>query len=428
MKILVWSRYGDALSLARLMKEKDGNEVKLYVDLESNKRVGEGIVDKVENWEEWIDWADMIVCDDENQGEWIEKLENQGKVVFGTNKFGGRLENDRGYTFEIMKDLGLERYIIPYRKFNSFDDGISYIKENPGRYVFKPYGQRPRWFTKIGDLLDGKDMIWFLEWLKKKWKGSQNFILQRYIEGIEVGCCAWFNREQFLKPLEICFEHKKMRGYGLGGNVGESGSLIFGVKESRIFDEILAPFEEYLRNTKYVGQFYVNTKVNEEGIFVLEFVPRLGIPATYLYTELLQIRWTDLFWGLATSNLDELPIELGRYVIGIKVDIEPIPDLEQESVYKIPVEIPIWFDFDPLGAEAGFFEGDLRKEGNQYFLTGTQGHIGVAVGSGDTVSLAQDNALRVVDRIHTVVEIVYNPEIGDKFEYVSDFLKREHII
>lgn len=426
MKIMVWSRYGDSLSLARLMKEKDGNDVKLYIDIDYNKRVGENIVPKVENWKDYIDWADLIMVDDENQGEWVEELENQGRVIFGTNRFGGKLENDREYAFQLCKELGIKT--VPYWKLNSLDEGIEFIKKNPGKYVFKPFGQRPRWYTKVGELVDGRDMIWFIEYLKKVWIGAEEFILQKYVEGVEVGCCSWFNREKFLKPLEICFEHKKMRGYGQGGNVGEAGSLLFAVNESRIFDEILKPFESYLKATKYVGQFYVNTKVNEEGICVLEFVPRLGIPATYGYNELLQVRWSDLFYKLATVELQSMPIELGRYVIVVKLDVEPVPDLEEESNYYVPSEIPIFFDFDPIGVEPGFFEGDLKKENNQYYLTGKQGHIGCVIGSGSTVQEAQDLTYKTAEKIHSPVEIVYNPEIGDKFEFVGNFLTKEKII
>jgi phosphoribosylamine--glycine ligase len=427
MKILVWSKYGDALSLARLMREKDNNEVVLYVDIDYNKRVGEGIIPKVENWKEYVDWADLIVFDDENQGKYVEELREKGKVVFGTNEFGGRLENDRDYSFDVSRDLGVKT--IPYWKFKSLDEGIKFIRENPSRYVFKPFGQRPRYYTKVSEMITGEDLLWFMEYLKKIWKGGQDFILQKYIEGIEVGCCSWFNGYEFLRPFEICFEHKKMKNYGGGGNCGEAGSLIFASPESKIFDEILAPFEEWLKNTKYTGQFYANTKVNDDGIWLLEYVPRLGIPATYLYNELLQERWTDVFKGIATGELKKMPLELGRFVVGVKIDVEPIPDLDAEATYTVPVETPVKFDFDPIGAEAGFFEGDLRKDKteNQYYLTGKQGHVGIVVGSGKTVQEAQDMCYKVVEKIFCPFNITFNAEIGEKYDYVAPYLVKQGI-
>jgi len=425
MKILIWSRYGDALSLARIMKERENQEVLFYVDVDYNKRVGEGIVPKVDDWKDYINWADLIICDDENQGDWIEVLDRQGKVVFGTNKFGGKLENDREYTFKVLEQLGLSQYIIPYWKFTNFDEGIKFIKENPGRYVFKPFGQRPRYYTKIGEREDGKDLIWFIKYLKTVWKGSQNFILQKYVRGIEVGCCAWFNRKRFLRPLEICFEHKKMKNYGGGGNVGEAGSLILAVEDSIIFNRILSPFEKWLKNTRYVGQFYVNTKIDEDNIWILEFVPRLGIPATYLYDELLKISWSEMFYKISTSELDKMPLELSKFVIGVKVDIEPIPDIKEEAKYSVPTEIPVFFDFE---IDKNFFEGDLRKENEQYYLTGKQGHIGVAVGSGKTVQEAQDKAYEIVDKVYCPFNITYNPEIGDKYIFIEEFLKDKKIL
>jgi len=427
MNILVWSRYGDALSIARLMKEKDGNNVLLYIDYESNKEVGDGIVPKVDNWRDYIDWCDMIVVDDENQGEWVEELQNQGKVVFGTNTFGGKLENNRHYASEIMEKLGIRT--IPHWEFETIQDTIDFIEEYPGRYVFKPFGQHPRYFTKIGEMKNGQDMIWFLKYLQKIWQGGQANQIQEYIEGIEVGLCANFSIDHFVKPYELNFEHKHMRLYGLGSNIGEAGTLQLFVNNSRIFDEIILPFEDYLKNTKYVGQFDINCKVNEEGIFPMEWTCRFGIPATYGYNEALHIRWSDFFWKCATGELEDGYAETDRFIVIVKLDLEPVTDLKEENQYYIPTRVPIFFDFDPIGAEPGFFEGDLiRDEQRQYYVVGKQGHIGVVIGSGETVQEAQDSCYKIVQKIYSPFSIVYNPEIGDKYEYIESFLKKMKII
>jgi hypothetical protein len=91
--------------------------------------------------------------------------------------------------------------------------------------------------------------------------------------------------------------------------------LLFVADNSLIFDEILSPFEDYQKNIKYVGQFYANTEINEEGIWLLECVPRLGIPAIHAYNEILQSKWSDLFYDLATSKFEEMLLEKGKSVI-----------------------------------------------------------------------------------------------------------------
>jgi phosphoribosylamine-glycine ligase len=72
--------------------------------------------------------------------------------------------------------------------------------------------------------------------------------------------------------------------------------------------------------------------------------------------------------------------------------------------------------------------GDLRKEDNQYYLTGNAGNAGHVIGSGKTVEEAQEAAYSLIDKLHTPCEIVYNPTIGEKFDICKNFLKRKKII
>lgn len=424
MKILIYSKAGDALSLARIMSKNEGNEVKYYE--EEKSRTGEGIVQKVDNFENEVEWADLIVFDDENQGELVESLQAKGKVVFGTNKFGGMLENDRDYFVEVLDTLGID--YTPSLKFDSLDKGKEYIKANPGRYVFKPYGQKNRFFTKVGRLPDGKDLLWFIDYVQTIWEGSQNFILQKYVEGIEVGLSAMFSVDHFVTPFELNFEHKKQREYGQGGNCGEAGTLQCFLNKSSMFNDLIKPFETYLKNTKYVGQFDINCKVNEDGIFPLEPTDRLGIPATYGYDAVLKTSWSEFLYNTASGKLKDGYAETGKYIVIVLVDVEPVPSLKGEKTLEIPKDVPVFFDFDVEADGSGFFEGDLRKENGQYYMTGDSLHIGYVIGSGKTVQEAQDAAYNIAEKIHSPQEIIYLNGIGDKFDYVSDFLKRKKII
>ena len=54
--------------------KKEGHEVKVYIKAKSDQDVYKGFVDKVERWEEFADWADVIVFDDVEFGGVAEKL------------------------------------------------------------------------------------------------------------------------------------------------------------------------------------------------------------------------------------------------------------------------------------------------------------------------------------------------------------------
>ena len=43
---------------------REGNEVRYAIANEAEREIGDGFVDKVDNWEDHADWADVIVFDD----------------------------------------------------------------------------------------------------------------------------------------------------------------------------------------------------------------------------------------------------------------------------------------------------------------------------------------------------------------------------
>ncbi|NND61241.1 MAG: phosphoribosylamine--glycine ligase, partial [Gammaproteobacteria bacterium] len=49
---------------------REGHSVRYHISNESERQIGDGFVDKVDDWETHVDWADTIVFDDVlGQGE-----------------------------------------------------------------------------------------------------------------------------------------------------------------------------------------------------------------------------------------------------------------------------------------------------------------------------------------------------------------------
>ena len=198
--------------------KKEGHEVKVYIDKESDRDVYDGFLDKVNDWKENIDWADVIVFDDIGFGDNADSLRQKGKLVVGGSKYTDRLEEDREFGQEEMKKSGM--LVLPHWDFVDFDTAIEFIKENPGRYVFKPSGNTPsdsKGILFLGQEDDGKDLIEILEQNKKTWaKKIKKFQLQKMAVGVEVAVGAFFNGEDFIYPVNLNFEHKKLFPGDLG--------------------------------------------------------------------------------------------------------------------------------------------------------------------------------------------------------------------
>jgi phosphoribosylamine--glycine ligase len=111
--------------------KNEGHEVKVYVKSEGDKDVYEGFLERVDNWENHKDWADVIVFDDVGFGHIADNLRKEGKLIIGGSKYTDKLEEDREFGQEEMKKAGL--VILPHWDFANFDSAIEFIKTNPGR-------------------------------------------------------------------------------------------------------------------------------------------------------------------------------------------------------------------------------------------------------------------------------------------------------
>ncbi len=204
--------------------KKEGNEVKYFIDQKDQRDVCDGFVEKCDEWEKFADWADVIVFDDIGFGAVADKLRKGGKLVVGGSVYTDKLEDDRDFGQEEMKAAGIN--ILPNWTFDNFDSAIKFVKENPGRYVLKPSGkaQNEKELLFVGQEEDGKDILQVLEHYKKNWaKKIKIFQLQKFAAGVEIAVGAFFNGKDFVFPINVNFEHKKLFPGEIGPSTGELG-------------------------------------------------------------------------------------------------------------------------------------------------------------------------------------------------------------
>src|SRR5262249_3040884 len=97
---------------------KEGHEVKFCFNDPREKEIGDGFVGKTDNWEAEVDWADLVVFDDVlGQGAHAERLRRRGKLVVGGTPYTDRLEDDRAFGQQELKNAGVS--IITQENFTS---------------------------------------------------------------------------------------------------------------------------------------------------------------------------------------------------------------------------------------------------------------------------------------------------------------------
>jgi len=266
---------------------KEGHEVKLFIEAASEREIADGFVPKTDDWVPEVPWADVVVFDDVlGQGAKAHQLRQTGKLVVGGSPYTDQLEDDRAFGQQELKKAGVS--IIPQENFHSFDDALAFVRANPNRYVIKPSGeaQNLKQLLFVGEDEDGKDVIQVLEDYQRAWADRvKAFQLQRRIVGVEVAAGAFFNGKEFVLPVNVNFEHKKLFPGDIGPSTGEMGTAMFWSEPTRLFNATLKKMEARLRDERYVGYIDVNCMVNSNGIYPLEFTSRFGYPTISIQQE-----------------------------------------------------------------------------------------------------------------------------------------------
>ena len=399
---------------------KEGHPVKFWIKDPEEKEIADGFVPKAEDWKKEVDWADLVVFDDVlGMGAMAEELRKKGKLVVGGSPYSDKLEDDRAFGQQELKNAGVS--IIPQENFTSFDDAMAYVKANPNRYVIKPSGEAQNYkrLLFVGEEEDGVDVVQVLEDYKRAWsKKIKEFQLQRRIMGVEVATGAFFNGKEFVPPICVNFEHKKLFPGDIGPSTGEMGTSMFWSEPNKVFNATLKKMETRLAEERYVGHIDVNCIVNNNGIYPLEFTARFGYPTISIQQEGLLTPIGELLFKLAEGTISRLRTRTG-FQIGVRIVVPPFPFRDKQTFESSSKDAVILFK-NP--SREGFHIEDVKNADGEWLVTGTSGVVLIVCGTGPTMKQAQRQAYNRVKNV-MIPNMYYREDIGDRwFEEDSDRL------
>ena len=397
--------------------KKEGHEVKVFIKDVSDEY--NGFLEKVDNWKSWLDWADIIIFDDIWFGEEADKLRKAGKFVIGGSGYTDKLEDDREFGQMEMKAAGIS--VLPSWNFSDYDEALKFIKDNPGRYVYKPSGNvlsdyKGLLFTGNDD--DGKDLYEMINSNKQiMGKKIKQFQLQKFISGVEVGASAFFNGNDFIYPILIAFEHKRLFPGDIGPFTGEMGTSMFWSEPNHLFKATLEKMKDKLVASGYVGYIDINCIVNGKGIYPLEFTCRFGYPTISIQMEGILSEMGEFMHALAHHEPYKLKTKNG-FQIGVVCALPPFPyaDKYETALYQ---DLSILFKKQDL---EGIHLGDIKMEEGVWRVAGNSGYVLVVTGSGTTMNDARKQAYNRIDAI-ILQNMFYRTDIGSSWGEDSDKLQ-----
>jgi phosphoribosylamine--glycine ligase len=397
---------------------KAGHQVRLFTKSQREKDVGDGFVDKVDAWEPHKDWAEVIVFDDIGFGEIAEKLRAEGKSVVGGSVYTDKLENDREFGQNELKDAGVNT--LQSWNFSSFDEAVAFVRNNPDRYVIKPSGnaQNEKELLFVGEEEDGKDVEQVLEHYKLKWSNKIKFFqIQKYESGVEVGIGAFFNGKDFVYPININFEHKRLFPKNIGPSTGEMGTSMYWTKDSPLFESTLLKTREKLAASGYVGYIDLNCIANSKGIFPLEWTSRFGYPTISIQMEGVTSEWGQFLADIAKGKETQLKTKKG-YQVGVVVAIPPFPFEDDKAFRKYSEEATILFKKLNLN---GIHIGEVKLVDGDWHVAGRSGYVLIITGSGPLMQDAINATYQTVGNV-MIPNMFYRDDIGQRWFKDVDML------
>ncbi len=400
---------------------KEGHQVKYFIQNEKCKDIGDGFVEKTDDWRKEVDWAEVVLFDDVlGHGTWADELRKKGKLVVGGSPYTDMLEDDRSFGQNELKKAGVS--ILPYWEFTSFDEAIELVKSKPSRYVIKPSGeaQNNKKLLFVGEEDDGKDVVRVLEAYKKSWSNEiKVFQLQKRVTGVEVAVGAFFNGNEFLTPININFEHKKLFPGNIGPATGEMGTSMFWSEPNKLFNNTLKKMEKALAREKYVGYMDVNCIVNGQGIYPLEFTSRFGYPTIMIQLEGIKMNYGQFFYEMAKGELKKFSYEKG-FQVGLRIVVPPFPFSDMETFENYSKGAAVLFKNNSKDKEGVHLE-DLKLKDDEWVITGTSGVALVVTAKATSMKAAQKQLYQRTRNI-TIPSMYYRDDIGERWFEDSDKL------
>ncbi len=406
-----------------------GHEVRVFIEDSACKDVFGGMLVLTDDWHAELAWVKeagehgVLLFESASRGADQDALRRAGFNVIGGCAFGDRLESDREFGQQVLRDAGF--CTARSYSFTDYGDAINFLQERGGRYVLKFNGAgSPRTRNYIGAMDDGADMLALLNMYQNNCADSPSpdFVLMAHVEGVEVGVGAYFNGESFLQPACMDFEHKRFFPGELGELTGEMGTIVSYRNSHRLFQATLAPLVDLLRVHGYCGYINLNLIANEHGLWPLEFTSRFGYPGFAICEALHKEPWEQIFMRLLRRDSLHLPTRDG-FAAGVVLTVPPFP--YRHGYEQLSKGVPICFQPDMTPADhATLYFAEVAKVGAQLVTSGATGYVGVATGIGANVAAAREQALRVARKV-VVPNLRYRSDIGERVRKCDlEYLRR----
>lgn len=342
-----------------------------------------------------------------------DELRNNKIRVFAPSKKAAMLEGSKIF----MKNI-LKKYKIPTARFmqgsnkeglfkfiDSLENSEIVLKADglcAGKGVIIAQNRDEAKFV-LNDMLSGKLFG----------EAGKKVVVEEYLRGFELSVFAICDGNDFI-ILPTAQDHKRLLDNDLGPNTGGMGAysptpLCDDELLQKIKNTIIKPTLEAMKSegAEFSGVLFCGIMVVDNKPFVLEFNVRFGDPECEVILPLLKTPLIDILDAAIDKQLANFSYEiLSKYCVGVVVASQNYPfksSTKQEITYS---------NINFLSNQISHISfAGVSREDDRLYASG--GRVFVAVGIGDTIIDAKNNAYNLIKNISFKGMIMRN-DISDK--------------
>jgi phosphoribosylamine--glycine ligase len=416
VRVLGVGNYNDLGSIY-MRCASEGHDVRVHIAEEGSRDVLAGLVEQAPDLDEALAWvaadADhLILVEDSGWGERQDEWRARGLRVLGSSALGDRLEQDRAFGQQVLRDAGL--HTLPTHTFSDFTDAIAFVRTDPRRYVLKFHGSDlPSNANYVAMRDDASDLLAVLARERALYVADDEpvpeFSLMTFAQGIEIGLGAFFDGDDFVGPINLDWEHKRFFPGDLGELTGEMGTVVTYRGGDTLFAATLAKVAPVLRSGRHVGYVNLNTIINDAGIWPLEFTCRFGYPGFAILSSLFQDDCAAICQRVAAGTHQSFATHDG-FAIGVVLTVPPFPyhhgydELGKGQMIHLPRDLT-------ADERRHLHFGEVALDGGALVTAGQVGYVMVVTGRGATIPEAREAAYGLVRRI-AIPNMRYRDDIG----------------
>ncbi|MET0273526.1 MAG: hypothetical protein ABW360_11105 [Phenylobacterium sp.] len=385
-----------------LSLQAEGHEVRVSVSDPDAAGTLAGLAPRTKDWKAELDWIreagpeGIILFESvsEGFGALQDDLRAHGYHVIGGSAYGDRLENDRAFAQDVLSELGFPSGHV--WRFETASGAVAFIARHPARYVLKYSGpDHASHDNYVGLLDDGADVAAVLQSRAHQTGDACDIILMLFIDGIEMGVGAYFNGQAFIEPACLDWEHKRFFAGDMGELTGEMGTVATFDRTDRFFAATLAKLESRLQAHGHVGYVNLNTIVNDDGIWPLEFSCRFGYPGFSVLAPLQATPWGELLKAMVDGTPTRMATREG-FSLGVVLTTPPFPYTRKQV--PEPIGLPVMLTAPVAANHLHYGEVGLNADG-RLVTSGLYGWTMVVTGVGPTIEMARAAAYGNVSQV-----------------------------